>query len=229
MGVEGGVMTDRPETAEVTWIRHGAELTRFATLLVGPHDAPDVVAAAFQRTMTAGAIDNVRAYLFRAVANAAHDQRRSDRRRQARDLHAVLPAALRAHESQADVRRAIAALSVQQCTVVYFTYWEDLDAAHIGRSSGSPPTPCAATSPERAPTGEGHSDAVLASFEIEKGVFYAIGWHKGAPGFQYPDASYVPTTHGVFVLFPSATGEPRPGELPQGHAVRDSHRQALAP
>lgn len=123
---------DRAE-AEQRWELHSGELVRYATLLVGPDDAADVVSMAFAKvSRSATAIEQVRPYLFRTVTTVALDQHRSRRRRQVRDLHAVLPPAVAAHETNLDVRRAIASLSVQQRAVVYFTYWEDLDAAAIG-------------------------------------------------------------------------------------------------
>jgi RNA polymerase sigma factor (sigma-70 family) len=116
------------------WDRHAAELVRYATLLVGPNDAADVVSITFAKFQQYGhrVVEHERAYLFRAVTNTALDQMRSQQRRQVRDLHAVLPAVSPPHESQLDIRRAVAALSVQQRSVVYFTYWEDLDATQIG-------------------------------------------------------------------------------------------------
>src|SRR5512143_935854 len=87
------------------WAKHAPELTRYATLLVGPDDAADVVAAAFQRVMatTQSEVRDLRAYLFRAVTNAATDQRRSTRRRQVRDLHALLPAVSHEPETMIDI------------------------------------------------------------------------------------------------------------------------------
>ncbi len=115
------------------WDRHAAELLRYATLLVGPNDAADVVSITFAKFERFGhrELEHERAYLFRAVTNTAVDQIRSRQRRQVRDLHAVLPAVSPPHESQLDIRRAVAALSVQQRSVVYFTYWEDWDATQI--------------------------------------------------------------------------------------------------
>jgi RNA polymerase sigma-70 factor (ECF subfamily) len=134
-------MTGRGETPEVDdadlWRVHAQELTRYATLLVGPGDASDVVSIAFAKVAKAartGRLGNARAYLFRAVTNTALDQHRSSQRRQVRDLHAVLPATTSAHESHLDIRVAITHLSVQQRSVVYFTYWEDLDAAQIAET-----------------------------------------------------------------------------------------------
>lgn len=132
---------DGPDRGQL-WQAHARDLTQFASLLVGPHDAHDVVSIAFHRVMTAidgGRVPtNVRGYLMRTVANVATDQRRSARRRQARDLHAVARAADRGEPSGperfalgVDLRRAVADLSVQQRAVIYFTYWEDLDSRQV--------------------------------------------------------------------------------------------------
>lgn len=125
----------RPATEQETlWRAHADELTRYATLLVGPDDAADVVVEAFIRVATRGLADvtNRRAYLYRAATNAATDWKRSMVRRRARDVHALRPPTVDGHEPDPDLHRAIASLSVQQRAVVYFTYWEDLDAAAIG-------------------------------------------------------------------------------------------------
>jgi RNA polymerase sigma factor (sigma-70 family) len=143
--VKGSVMTtvDAPRQLGQAerWDRHAAQLLRYATLLVGPNDAADVVSITFAKFQESPhrELEHPRAYLFRAVTNTALDQMRSRQRRQVRDLHAVLPAVSPPHESQLDIRRAVAALSVQQRSVVYFTYWEDLDAAQIGTLLGISP------------------------------------------------------------------------------------------
>lgn len=118
-----------PSPTEVLWRSHADELLRFATVLVGPSDAPDVVTDAFMRSETvlgSGTITNPRAYLFRAVTNHAHDLRRSRERRWKRDLAAIGPASSAAPDSHVDVRRAVSGLSVQQRAVIYLAYWEDL-------------------------------------------------------------------------------------------------------
>lgn len=120
--------TTTEPTAEL-WRTHAAELVRFATVLVGPTDANDIVVEAFLRSsgrVLAGGVTNPRAYLFRAVANHAHDLQRSRERRWARDLAAIGPAAVDAPDTFVDVRRAVAGLSVRQRAVVYFAYWDDL-------------------------------------------------------------------------------------------------------
>lgn len=120
---------DETEQAERLWRAHVGELTRYATLLVGSADAPDIVSIAFLKVMRSDtAPQNMRGYLLRSVTNVAHDQRRSRQRRWARDLHAVRASSTGAQDSDIDIRRAVARLSVRQRAVVYLTYWEDLTA-----------------------------------------------------------------------------------------------------
>lgn len=120
---------DAPTTAtERLWRQHADELLRFATVLVGPSDASDIVVDAFLRCgpdIATPGIDNQRAYLFRAVSNRALDLRRARQRRWKRDLAAILPATSASPDPLVDVRRAVAALSVAQRAVVYLVYWED--------------------------------------------------------------------------------------------------------
>lgn len=131
-------------SADDLWRTHAPALMQFATVLVGSSDAHDITVEAFLRSapaVIAGRADNPRAYLMRAVANRAHDLRRGRERQWVRDLSAVQPASSPAHETQADVRRAVARLSLSQRAVVYFVYWEDLreqDVAEVlGISVGS--------------------------------------------------------------------------------------------
>lgn len=132
------------DRSDQLWREHAPGLMRFATVLVGPSDAHDITVEAFLRSAPAvieGRADNPRAYLMRAVANRAHDLRRSRERRWVRDLAAVPPASSPVHEPNVDVRRAVAALSLAQRAVIYFVYWEDLRerdiAAVLGIAPGS--------------------------------------------------------------------------------------------
>ena len=139
------VSTDtEPLSIAALWRRHGAELVRFATVLVGPTDAYDVAADAFLAAAPAALrpdVANQRAYLFRAVANQAHSQRRSRTRRWRRDLAAVGPSSTSSPDDYSDVRRAVAGLTPAQRAVVYCAYWEDMPeraiASFLGISPGS--------------------------------------------------------------------------------------------
>jgi RNA polymerase sigma factor (sigma-70 family) len=136
-----------PLPAAEVYEKHADDLVRFATGLVGPVDAADVVSAAVLRAVGSRAwagARNQRAYLFRAVLNEARMQHRSTMRRRARearaasldDQHASEPAVPRP-----EVLEHIARLSVRQRAVVVLTYWNDLDrgavAAMLGISEGA--------------------------------------------------------------------------------------------
>lgn len=150
MGVTAGV-SDHASSGETNehalWSEHATDLVGFATLLVGADDAHDVVSIAFHRVVArlqnGAQIDDHRAYLMRSVTNTANDQRRSQKRRQRRDLRATLPADVASGSElvagRIDLRQAVAGLSVQQRAVVYFTYWEDLESSEVGRLLGIAP------------------------------------------------------------------------------------------
>jgi len=109
-------------------------LLRFATVLVGPTDAHDIVVEAFLKSsesMASAGVTNQRTYLFRAVVNHAHDLRRSRERRWRRDLSAVGLTLTAGPDTFLDVRRAVSSLSLAQRTVIYFVYWEDLSERDI--------------------------------------------------------------------------------------------------
>ena len=127
---------------------HAPELTRFATSLVGPDDAADVVADAMAKTLSARAwstLENPRAYIYRAVYRESISWRRAAARRSARHVtdaghlgareRAVDPTT---SEARSRIARAIAELSPRQRAVVFLAYWEDRkieDIAEILRTS----------------------------------------------------------------------------------------------
>lgn len=113
---------------------HAAELVRFATGLVGPHDAPDVVADAFVGLMGSpawtGARDR-RALLYRAVLFRAQSHHRSTARRRVRESREAPRDAVDFPDLRPDVADAVARLSPQQRAVVVLTYWQDLTPAAV--------------------------------------------------------------------------------------------------
>ena len=110
---------------------------RYATVLVGPDDAADVVTDAVLAAFASPAwrdVANRRAYLYRAVLNASAI---------APPFHAADGGVVSARSPRGtataadppapavDAHRALAPLSEQQRAVVFLTYWEDLAPAQI--------------------------------------------------------------------------------------------------
>ncbi|CAN0506634.1 unnamed protein product, partial [Phaeothamnion confervicola] len=133
-----------PLSSEVLWRRHASDLLRFATALVGPTDAQDIVVEAVLRcseAFTKQAPIDERAYLYRAVTRRALDLRRASERRWVRDLAAVGPISSSVSDPNVDVRQAVCQLSVKQRATIYLIYWEDLTeraaADSLGVSVGS--------------------------------------------------------------------------------------------
>lgn len=123
---------------------HSVALIRFATVLVGPDSAQDVVSSAFLRSFEGQSwsqVENHRSYLYQAVTNEARNHHRSESRRRSREVRTSVPIVVHPPEFHPEVRRAVEELSVRQRAVVYLTYWEDMTdhaiAGHLGISAGS--------------------------------------------------------------------------------------------
>jgi RNA polymerase sigma-70 factor (ECF subfamily) len=118
---------------------HGPALVRFATGLVGPDDAADVVQTAVMRAFQSRAwtkVTNHRAYLFRSVANSARSMHRSAMRRRAREMRTATLDVDYQPEVRPEVLEAVGVLSPRQREVVYLTYWEDMNEATVARTLG---------------------------------------------------------------------------------------------
>ncbi|MBT8200152.1 MAG: RNA polymerase sigma factor [Acidimicrobiia bacterium] len=127
---------------EEMYRKHSEELTRFATGLVGPHNAPDVVTDACLRVFrspTWKTVDNPRAYLYQSVLNESRSHHRSALRRQVKETEAARLAGATSSVAtmrtlDVDVLRALDRLSLRQRAVLFLTYWEDLDPGEVGRT-----------------------------------------------------------------------------------------------
>ncbi len=129
---------------EQVYRSYAVELTRYATGLVGPFDAADVVTDACLKAFSSRKwpeVTNQRAYLYRAVLNVANDHHRSTLSRRLRELKVAGPESMPAQEVDIDVLRAVEGLSMQQRAVVLLTYWADLPvetvATQMGVSTGA--------------------------------------------------------------------------------------------
>ena len=113
---------------------HAPEVTRFATLLVGPDEATDVVHDAVARLLANGVLsnaDNPRALLYRAVHDSAVSLHRSTFRRRRREDRYAREIVVADPETDPDVAQAVARLSTQQRACVFLTYWQDLTPAQV--------------------------------------------------------------------------------------------------
>ncbi len=131
---------------EAVYRDYSQELTRYATGLVGPFDAPDVVTDACLKAFAARSWPDVRdrrAYLYKAVFTVANDLHRRTLARRIRELKAAGPETMPDPAASLDfeVLDAISRLSVQQRAAVFLTYWEDLTpdvvAQRMGVSTGT--------------------------------------------------------------------------------------------
>lgn len=114
--------------------KYADDLIRFATGLVGPSDAADVLSTAVLNALSSPRwpdVTNKRAYLYRSVVNAATSMHRSSLRRAARELRVAQSDAVFPADVRPEVLEAVGALSVQQRAVIFLTYWEDLDVVAV--------------------------------------------------------------------------------------------------
>jgi RNA polymerase sigma-70 factor (ECF subfamily) len=119
--------------------RHAEELTRFATSLVGPSDASDVVHDAVLSLLSSGELaraDNPRALMYRAVLAKATTLHRSVFRRRRRERSFAETIMSVDPDPRPDVTASLVKLSSQQRACVWLTYWEDLDSLQVGERLG---------------------------------------------------------------------------------------------
>lgn len=130
------VMT--PLDAEI-YRKYSDDLVRFASGLVGPSGAEDVVANAVLRAISSAqwkAVDNQRAYLYRSVLNEASSQHRSTQRRLAREITAQQRHDTNDQPVDLDVLVALRKISERQRAVIHLSYWEDLTTSDIASLLG---------------------------------------------------------------------------------------------
>jgi RNA polymerase sigma factor (sigma-70 family) len=114
--------------------KHADDLTRFATGLVGPSDASDVVSDAVLRCLGSPKWDRVgdkRGYLFRSVYHEAARLHQASGRRRAREQRAARTEVVEPPDVRPEVLAAVARLSTRQRAVIVLTYWNDLDPSAI--------------------------------------------------------------------------------------------------
>lgn len=142
---DGAVMFDTSDAD--LYERLAPELTHFATTLVGPSGAEDLLASAVVKALASPrwrAVDNKRAYLYRCLVNEAHNQRRSTSRRMEREVRTANRSVVDDGSTGFDrvvldptVLDALRRLTVRQRAVIYLTYWSDLTPAQVATTLDS--------------------------------------------------------------------------------------------
>lgn len=119
--------------------KHADDLTRFATGLVGPNNASDVVSEAVLSCLSSpkwAEVIEKRSYLYRSVYNKAAEFHRASSRRLLREQLITKQEHVEPSEVRPEVLAAIFRLSMKQRAVIVLTYWEDMDIASIARLMG---------------------------------------------------------------------------------------------
>ncbi len=128
-------MCDRGVGDAAIWREHNAELVRYATVLVGPDHAEDVLSTVIERVLRRrgglGSLADPRPYLFRAVLNQSRNHLRSGRQRAHPPDEAVLPP-----EVRPEVLTAVVGLPGRQRAAVYLMYWRDLPLQEVADLMG---------------------------------------------------------------------------------------------
>lgn len=116
------------------YLKHADGLTRFATGLVGPSNAADVVSEAVVACLGSrqwAMVTEKRSYLYTSVYHKAAEFHRSSRRRLTREAQLARGDLVEVPELRPEVLAAVSRLSVRQRAVIVLTYWDDLDTAAV--------------------------------------------------------------------------------------------------
>ena len=127
-----GMNVVRESADEEIYLKHRDELVRYATVLVGPDAAPDVVSTVVTKVLSSrrslADLREPRPYLMRGVLNESIRHREKSHRQHTVGLPVI------AKQSHPEVLDAVVALPPRQRAAVYLTYWAELrshEAAHL--------------------------------------------------------------------------------------------------
>ena len=124
-------------TDEEIYLKYRDELIRYATVLVGPSDAEDVLSSVVTRLYRSKRslveIEFPRPYLMKAVLHESLNQRRH----RADQPLGEIP--LEATRSEPEVLDAVMALPPRQRAATYLTYWCGMNSTEVGDLMGCRP------------------------------------------------------------------------------------------
>ena len=118
-------------------------LMRFASSLVGPNEAADLVSevvVATLRRRSLSSLENPGAYLMKAVLNRSRSRTRRIAKEQAVAAAQVIQEETASSDSSVpDVAATVAQLPVQQRAAIYLVYWEGLEPSEAAAVIGVQP------------------------------------------------------------------------------------------
>ena len=134
----GALMCDTSVENAAIWQEHCRELIRYATVLVGPDHAEDVVSSVVERVLRRPGglvgLNDPRPYLFKAVLNQSRNHHRAVAHAAPWADGVVLPS-----EVRPEVVTAVAGLPERQRAAAYLTYWRDLPVREVADLMGCRP------------------------------------------------------------------------------------------
>lgn len=128
---------DNTVSDAVIWSRHRDELIRYATVLVGPAEAEDLLSTVVLRVLQRRSLTDLghpRSYLFQGVLNEARSLGRRNSRRRLVVEESTAPI-----DVDPGVLEAVRRLPERQRAAVYLTYWRDLPIAETAELMGCRP------------------------------------------------------------------------------------------
>lgn len=131
------LVCDRGVSDDVIWRKHRDEVVQYASVLVGPSDAEDLLSAVVVRILSnqgsLSSLDDPRSYLFRSVLNESKNYRRGLR------IPPLVREGIEQGELRPEVFDAVQRLPRRQRAAVYLTYWKDLSIAEAASLMGCRP------------------------------------------------------------------------------------------
>lgn len=125
-------------TDEEIYRKNKDDLIRYASVLVGPSEAEDVVSTVVLRVLRRRHLEDLeqaRAYLFRAVLNESRTRLTRRRPVDRIDDFAATPVL----DPRPEVLEAVIGLPVRQRAATFLVYWSDLTIGEAARLMGTRP------------------------------------------------------------------------------------------
>jgi len=125
-------------TDEEIYLKYRDELVRYATALVGPSEADDVLSSVLTRVYksrrTLTSLESARPYLMRAVLNESLNRKAN------KGTQPLFEVAVEPVRSQPEVLESVLSLPTRQRAAVYLTFWCGMTSDEVGELMGCRPS-----------------------------------------------------------------------------------------